>query len=437
MRPESSPDTGELLDGRYQLESRIGAGGMGVVYRARDETLGRTVAVKLFRDSAADAARTTSETRLLAGLNHPALVTLYDAQVAPVDPARPSYLVMEFVDGPTLTERVAGGPLDPADVATMARDLAEALHVVHQAGIVHRDIKPSNVLLRSSHVPGEEYRAKLADFGIAHLIDSTRLTTPGTLIGTAAYLSPEQVRGSDPAPASDIYALGLVLMEALTAKRAFPQAGTHEAALARLTSDPLVPAEFGYGWRSLLTAMTAREPSERPSALDVVLAAGRLAAPEEATGALDPDATEAAEVLAPEASAPEATKVMPRSTTQATEAFAPARTQATEAFAPARTQATEAFAPAFPQTTEALHAPTTTPLLPQASEHEAPARSRSRVQRWQIIVLVVALVVVAAVVGILLWQLGASSDPSNTPTLPALDDPLGTHMQELLDSVQR
>ncbi|MFB2582698.1 protein kinase [Herbiconiux sp. P15] len=438
MRPESSPDTGELLDGRYQLESRIGAGGMGVVYRARDETLGRTVAVKLFRDSAADAARTTSETRLLAGLNHPALVTLYDAQVAPVDPARPSYLVMEFVDGPTLTERVAGGPLDPADVATMARDLAEALHVVHQAGIVHRDIKPSNVLLRSSHVPGEEYRAKLADFGIAHLIDSTRLTTPGTLIGTAAYLSPEQVRGSDPAPASDIYALGLVLMEALTAKRAFPQAGTHEAALARLTSDPLVPAEFGYGWRSLLTAMTAREPSERPSALDVVLAAGRLAAPEEATGALEPDATQAAEVVAPDATKampsghegyaapPEATKVMPRSTTQATEAFAPARTQATEA-----------FAPAFPQTTEALHAPASTPLLPQASEHEAPARSRSRVQRWQIIVLVVALVVVAAVVGILLWQLGASSDPSNTPTLPALDDPLGTHMQELLDSVER
>jgi serine/threonine protein kinase len=408
VRPESSPGTGELLDGRYVLDSRIGVGGMGVVYRARDETLGRTVAVKLFRESAADAARTTSETRLLAALNHSALVTLFDARIAE---GQPNYLVMEYVDGPTLRERLSEGPLDAHEVAMMGGDLAEALHVVHSAGVVHRDIKPSNVLLRRSHVPGEHYRAKLADFGIAYLIDSTRLTTPGTLIGTAAYLSPEQVRGAEPAPASDIYALGLVLSEALTGQRAFPQTGTHEAALARLSHDPEIPGSFGYGWKSLLTAMTAREPEERPTALEVVVAAQQLSAPD-AAGATGP--------------------------TDATEQHPPTQTTAvmTPLDASELTEPTEATMPL--DESELARASDAAP--PTASAEPVVTRRRVRrvtaVRRWQVVVAVAAVVFVAVVVGLLIWSIAAST-PQLTPTLPALDDPLGTHMQQLLGAVTR
>lgn len=150
-------------------------------------------------------ARNKSKTRVLASLNHHSLVTLFDAHLDSDDAA---YLAMEYVDGPTLRSQIAQGAVDPAQVAAMTRDLAEALHVVHQAGVVHRDIKPSNVLLRPSHTQGGDYLATLADFGIVYLIDSTRITTPGALIGTAAYLSPEQVLGEPPAPASDIYSLG-------------------------------------------------------------------------------------------------------------------------------------------------------------------------------------------------------------------------------------
>ncbi|PPF65073.1 serine/threonine protein kinase [Clavibacter michiganensis] len=298
---------------------------MGVVYRATDEKLGRTVAIKLFRDSeAAGLQRKTSETRLLASLNHPSLVTLYDALI---DGDGEAYLVMEFVDGPTLRSRISDGPVAPVDAARMARELGEALHVVHQAGIVHRDIKPANVLLRRSPVVGEEFTATLADFGIAHLVGSSRLTTPGTLLGTAAYLSPEQVRGSEPAPSSDIYALGLVLLESLTGERVFGQPVVHEAALARLTNDPEVPGELGYGWKSLLTAMTARDPGQRPTAIEVVHLARELrsesapvpAARSAAVGspALVTAPTEAMGEAPTEAMPSAPTKVMTESPTQA------------------------------------------------------------------------------------------------------------------------
>ncbi len=400
LEPGGSPNTGELLDGRYLLEEKVGSGGMGVVYRARDETLGRIVAVKVFRESAADAARSSSETRLLASLNHSSLVTLFDAQTAS---GHPNYLVMEYVEGPTLRERLAEGSIEPGDTATMARDLAEALHVVHHAGIVHRDIKPSNVLLRTSHVPGEEFRAKLADFGIAYLVDSTRLTAPGTLVGTAAYLSPEQVRGTAPAPASDIYALGLVLLEALTGERAFPQTSTHEAALARLTRDPLIPGELGYPWKSLLTAMTARDPHQRPSALDVVVAAGSLTVGDslDATGAVTAGPTTGAAVAA--------TEIL----------------EAADASSAPTAVLVQAVA------TAALGDGT----VAGAATGAAPLRGRGR-RRRHLIVAVVALVVVVLIVGILVWALGASS-PASAPTLPQLSGPLGAHMQQLLDSVTR
>ncbi|HEX5859806.1 MAG TPA: serine/threonine-protein kinase, partial [Microbacterium sp.] len=265
----SGAAVGELLDGRYRLEQLIGAGGMASVFKATDETLGRTVAIKVFRSGTtdpADGARRESEKKLLASLSHPALVTLFDAHLSNDERA---YLVMEYVDGGTLESRLDQGPIAPLDAAALAADLGEALHVAHRAGIVHRDVKPSNILLRPPLTPEHTFRAILADFGIAYLVDTARVTTPGMAMGTAAYISPEQVRGAEPSPASDIYALGLVLIEALTGRRAFPQQSTHEAIAARLSMQPVVPGTFGYGWRSLLSAMTSLDPADRPAALEV------------------------------------------------------------------------------------------------------------------------------------------------------------------------
>ncbi|WP_091029733.1 serine/threonine-protein kinase [Microbacterium oxydans] len=275
MTDDSLP-TEALLDGRYRLQECVGQGGMARVYRADDIFLGRTVAIKMLRDEmdgAQPSGRARSEMTVLASLNHPGLVTLYDAQLVP---GRAEYLVMEFIDGPTLSARIAQGPMAPAEVARLAADLAEALHVVHGAGIVHRDIKPSNVLVSRTPLPGNRSGAKLADFGISVLVDGARLTTPGLVIGTAAYLAPEQLRGEPPAPPADIYSLGLVLLEALTGTRAFPEAEGIGAAMARLIEMPEVPASLGVGWTTLLTRMLAADPADRPRALEVFAASSEL-----------------------------------------------------------------------------------------------------------------------------------------------------------------
>lgn len=283
MTAAEAGETAALLDGRYRLGECVGEGGMARVYRAEDVVLGRTVAIKMIRPGVdgASSERARSEMTVLASLNHPSLVTLFDASLAP---GRPEYLAMEFVDGPTLAERLAsGGPLPSEVVAHLAAELAEALHVVHKAGVVHRDIKPSNVLLSPAQLPGARPRAKLADFGIAYLLDASRITSPGLVIGTVAYLAPEQIRGDDPAPASDIYALGLVLLEALTGQRAHPPGGGMSAALSRLESPPTIPDSVGRPWADLLTRMLDPDPSGRPTAAQVATAANRLAAPAPST----------------------------------------------------------------------------------------------------------------------------------------------------------
>ncbi|WP_313358117.1 serine/threonine-protein kinase, partial [Microbacterium sp.] len=279
MTDDDSLPPSDLIDGRYQILECVGQGGMARVYRAKDTLLGRIVAIKVLRAELegddASAARARGEMTALASLNHPALVTLYDAQLVP---GRPEYLVMEYVDGPTLAERIAQRPLPAAAVAALGADLAEALHVVHSAGIVHRDIKPSNVLMSQAPFPASRSGAKLADFGISALVDAARLTSPGIVIGTAAYIAPEQLQGAMPAPGADIYSLGLVMLEALTGVRAFPQSDGIGAAMARLASAPEVPADLGPAWTHLLTGMTATDPSERPIASEVFAAASELAA---------------------------------------------------------------------------------------------------------------------------------------------------------------
>ncbi|MDL5154774.1 serine/threonine-protein kinase [Actinomycetospora termitidis] len=247
--------------GRYTLGDLIGRGGAAEVYRARDELLGRDVAVKLFPAGVgeADESRRQREVQTLAGMNHPGLVTIYDVGA---EGSRP-YFVMQLIEGESLADRIRNGPLRPGDVVALGAALADALTYVHRHGVVHRDIKPGNVLLDT------EGRPHLSDFGIAVLADATNITATGMVIGTASYLSPEQVRGQPVGPASDVYALGLVLLECITARREYP-GNALEAAVARLHRPPDVPTDLPPALYGLLVAMTRDEPAERPTTEQVV-----------------------------------------------------------------------------------------------------------------------------------------------------------------------
>jgi serine/threonine protein kinase len=375
---------GDLIGERYRVDSLIGSGGMASVYRAWDESLKRWVAVKVMKPVTADAAavrREHSEVRLLASLSHPALVTLFDATIADFSGLDRTYLVMELVDGPNLGTRIEAGPIADSDLWKLTADVAEALSIVHSQGIIHRDIKPGNILLAPSPSPGYEFSAKLADFGIAYLSDATRITMAGTMMGTAAYLSPEQAKGAEPAPSLDIYSLGLVLLESLTHKREFPGSMV-ESVSARLARDPVIPTSLGHEWHSLLTAMTARTASDRPTASEVAA----IARPD----GQRPTTTDAPTVRMPE----------PRSE--------------------AATEQYDELAP-----TKVLNPPPALPVAPR------PGR-RSR-RFWMFTAAAVVLVLV--VLAIALSSIHGAPPSAPTSPLPAVSGPLGEHLGQLMKAV--
>ncbi|WUO17892.1 serine/threonine protein kinase [Streptomyces sp. NBC_00289] len=254
----ASRSCAEILAGRYRLDTLIGSGGAADVHRGFDLRLKRPVAVKVFRPGTGFETDEGlgSEAVILARLQHPGLVTAYDAGR---HDGR-AYLVMQLIEGPTLKGRIAKGPLSCEDTVALGAGLAEALAHAHEAGIVHRDVKPSNILLDAS---GRPY---LTDFGISRLIDATTRTATGTLIGTAAYLSPEQVLGQSVGRPADIYALGLVLLECLTGRLEY-DGGPLEAAIARLHRPPLLPDSLPRELAVLLRDMTSLDEQTRPSAL--------------------------------------------------------------------------------------------------------------------------------------------------------------------------
>ena len=381
---------GSLLADRFMIESLIGTGGMASVYRATDTALGRTVAVKLFRadGSAAEPERQSGEIALLASLNHFALVTLFDASTALVDGVPRAFIVMELVDGPDLRARIEGGPLPSLDVAMMGADLAEALHYVHEQGIIHRDVKPANVLLAPSGFPGRSMHAKLADFGIARLLDETRLTATGSLLGTASYLSPEQALGAAIGAPTDVYSLGLVLLECLTGLRAYPGTAV-ESAMARLQRQPEIPNALGRDWTEVLAAMTARDTADRPTAAEASLLLRELA-----TGTEDQAV---------------ATLVLPASTVSDA-----APTEVLRAD-PAPTPKPATAAISWKQT---------------GTKPAATKRSRRAVLWTVAAALVVAVIALGA-----LFLRGGEEPAVVPPNYPAVDGPLGTHLEQLQKSV--
>ncbi|MWV51012.1 protein kinase [Rathayibacter sp. VKM Ac-2803] len=261
----------QKVAGRYYLIERIGSGGMGSVYRARDETVQRDVAVKVFRAEASspeDVARQEREVRMLSSFAHPGIVNLFDAGLHNFGGEVRRYVVMELVADPTMERRLEAGPMAADEVGAIGAQLAEALAYLHARGVVHRDVKPANILVSDVGSSGYEHTAKLTDFGVAHFMDGSRLTSDGIVIGTASFVSPEQVAGEPISGASDVFSLGLVLLEALTGHREY-EGTVLEAAIARLHRSPSVPDSLPTAWRELLTAMTQRDPAQRPTAEQV------------------------------------------------------------------------------------------------------------------------------------------------------------------------
>ena len=424
LREAGELSTGAILDGRYRLEERIGEGGMARVFKAEDAALRRTVAIKVLRghvDEVGSVERALSETTLLASLNHHSLVTLFDAHVSEDDA---SYLVMEYVEGITLRELIADGPVDPVLMASIAVDVAEGLHIAHSAGVIHRDIKPSNVLLWHSAMPGPHWRAKLADFGIAYLLDSPRMTTPGIAVGTVAYIAPEQARGETPAPPADIYALGIMLIEALTGARPFAEAEGIGTVMARLASPPPVPDTLHPAWQGLLRGMTAMRPDDRPTALEVAVAARRLALngdgapsgvadePTAAATAVDAQAVAAQAIAAPGIAA---------QGIAAQGIAAPTATHPTAIIGMAAASAADSATVALPAA--AGTASTARPPGSEVSRRTGSTRARRARRRRAGIIAAIAMAALLIAILVTAWSLSVAAPPSPDPTTPAVIEP--------------
>ncbi|MGO4236581.1 serine/threonine-protein kinase [Pseudarthrobacter sp. YAF2] len=396
----------EVVGGRYRLSEVIGRGGMSSVYCAHDENLGRDVALKLFAPQAPDAdelKRQEAEIQLLATLNHPGLVTLFDAGIDDRVPDEPRpFLTMELVEGQDLRSRIRHSRVPLEELSVIGAGIADALAYVHGLGIIHRDIKPGNILLVQIR-PGEPLRPKLTDFGIARIVDSTRLTATGTMVGTAAYLSPEQALGKPLSSATDIYSLGLVLLECIKGTVEYPGSAV-ESAVARLHRAPEIPDDVPAEWAELIRSMTSIEPLERPTAADIETSLRQaLVSPASTPGEL----------------AAETTRVLPAMP------FHPPSITAEESVEELR----EASAPAGAADRDAA-----APAVARRPAEKKASRLRRffwRNRFWLAVVLGI-LVVAAAAAAVLV---SVSARPTDVVPYPTVTGTLGDHLKELQKSV--
>lgn len=234
-----------VLSGRYEIGDRLGSGGMSSVHQATDLILERTVAVKILAEHLSDderfVARFRREALAVAKLIHPNIVQVYDTGI---DEGR-HYIVMEYVQGRSGAQILQRqGPLDAETTAEIGAQACAGLDYAHRRGIIHRDVKPGNLMVTGGPAGGGALTIKLTDFGIARAVEQTRITQVGSVVGTAAYLSPEQVRGEEATPATDVYALGVVLYQFLTGRLPYEGSTLAELAVRQQNEKPLPPSTY-------------------------------------------------------------------------------------------------------------------------------------------------------------------------------------------------
>jgi serine/threonine-protein kinase len=270
-----------ILSGRYQTAEKLGTGGMSNVYKATDRILERTVAVKILAEHLSDderfVARFKREALAVAKLIHPNIVQVYDTGV---DEGR-HYIVMEYVEGRSGAQILQRqGPVEPDVAAEIGAQACAGLDYAHRRGIIHRDVKPGNLMVVGGPVGGGEMTIKLTDFGIARAIEQTRITQVGSVVGTAAYLAPEQVRGEEATPATDVYALGVVLYQFLTGRLPYEGSSLAELAVRQQNEKPLPPDTYNSEVPHPLGAAVLRalegDPSQRYASADELAAGLRL-----------------------------------------------------------------------------------------------------------------------------------------------------------------
>lgn len=378
-----------MVDGRFELLERLGSGGMGTVWRARDVGLHREVAIKevrpadaaLFENNPSLAAqqreRVLRESRALARLQHPNVVSIY--QIIESEDSPYPWIVMELVRGTSLDARLRDGTLAPAEAASIGRDVLAALRAAHAAGILHRDVKPGNVLLRP------DGSAVLTDFGIAAMHDSTQLTATGELIGSPEYIAPERLRGDETQTASDFWSLAMLLYVAVEGYHPMRRATTM-ATLAAVMTEQVPPPKRAGALTPALRAVLAHDPAVRPTGeqLDRMLVAAEHGA------ALPP--TPAGPAFPAQPSGPP-TPAGPAFPAQPSGPPTPAR-------------------PAFPAQSGVQQYPAYQPPEPVSRPQSSPPSARKRVVAVAAAYSVSFLVVVAAVAFLITKFLESNADPS-------------------------
>ena len=406
----SSHASERVLDGRYELDAVIGRGGMGEVWAAIDTRLARPVAVKILSPHLAEQPearqRFEYEASSAAGLAHPNIVTVFDCGE---DDGVP-YLVMERLPGSTLADELRGGPLVPSRAIEVACEVLGGLQCAHRAGVVHRDVKPGNVLMT------EEGHAKVADFGIAKAIEGADATMTVELLATPYYLAPERIRGLPASPATDLFAVGVVMYELLSGERPFT-ADSPLGVVRAIEANEFVP-------------LRTRRPDLPPSLTDAI---DRAMAAEPSDRFVDADEMAAAIERAAAPPPPTVDAATQEPTLPIATASVPSRTEVLPPSAgPGRSRATPATTPSAPLDPHDPHDP-----------HDLRAQGATRRKRPRaalltgLIAMILVLVAVAVALALALDDGGTSSPDEPAPEVVPLEPGPGAPLPEPLERVLR